>query len=185
MPGLARGARAAIAGTGLSALALVGSLFLPACGSSPGTPTPPSPSPTPGPVVGAYTLRLTPAASCGLGQLALSFPVNAASAPGPRYPGLQVLLVGDGSGVEAELLDAPPSVRGGVGTRGDGALATEAVHVWVNAVAEGTVTRAADGRGEVVSGRLLGYLALGDPFGEEGSLGTCTSADHSFSLRAR
>jgi hypothetical protein len=162
------------------------SVLAAACGSPAGGPSPsPTPSPTPGPVSGAYTLAIQPAARCGLPGGTLSFPMDAALAPGGPHPGAQVLLVGDRSGVEAELLDDVTSVRGGVGTRADGALANEGLRVWIHAIAEGPVTRAADGRGEVVSGKLVGYVALGQADDDEGSLGTCSTTDHSFSLRTR
>jgi hypothetical protein len=135
-------------------------------------------------VSGAYTLQITAASGCGFGGRTLSFPMTAADAPGANHPGVQVLLVGDESGVEAELLDSTTAVRGGVGTRGDGALATEGMQVWIHAIADGPVTRASDGRGEVTSGRFSGYLALAAPSGDEGSGGTC-SGDHAFALHAR
>jgi hypothetical protein len=158
-----------------------------ACGST-GTPsgpgTSPSPSPAAGPVSGAYTLQLRPSASCGFPVAAVSFPVDVVAADGTR-PGLQGTLVGDRSAVEIELLSGAAVVRGGIGTRGDGALAQEGVQVWIHVIAEGSVTRAADGRGEIATGPTIGYVALGDPGGNEGDLGTCTATDHVFSLRAR
>jgi hypothetical protein len=170
-----------------AATVLLGTLLLAGCGSgSGGTPTPlPSPSATPGPVSGAYTLQLVPAPSCGFPAGTLSFPMVVASAPGARYPGLQVVLAGDSSALEAELLNNPGMVRGGLGTRADGVLASEGRRVWVRAIADAAITRASDGRGEVASGILLGYLALGEADGDEGSLGSCTSTNHTFSLRAR
>ncbi len=165
---------------------LAASVLASACGSSGGGPTPiPSPSPTPGPVSGAYTLQLVPAAGCAFPGPTLTFPMDAASAPGARYPGLQVLLVGDPSALEAELLNNPGTVRGGVGTRGDGALANEGYRVWVRAILDGTISRATDGRGEVASGTALGYIALAGPNGYEGDSGSCQVPNHSFSLRAR
>ena len=39
--------------------------------------------------------------------------------------------------------------------------------------------------GQVVGGRLAGYVAFGHAAGPEGSLGSCDSVEHSFTLRVR
>ena len=72
-----------------------------------------------------------------------------------------------------------------MGTTGDGVLSNEGSRAWIHAIGTGRVTHASDGRGEVVTGTLMGYLALGGAFGEEGALGTCTSRTHGFTLRTR
>jgi hypothetical protein len=159
-----------------------------ACGSSPGGPTP-SPSPTatsgpPGPVAGAYELQLAIAADCGLGAQTFVFDADAAAAGTTPHPGLQVLIPGGASFVEGELLLGTGTVRGGFGTTADGALAS-GLRVWVRAIGSGAITRARDGRGEIPTGNLTGYIAMGGPNDEEGALGSCTSANHSFSLKVR
>jgi hypothetical protein len=161
-----------------------------ACGSGPSGPSgSPSPSPTTAPaggvVSGRYLLQITPSAGCALSRATLSFPMDAAAAGTFPHPGVQVLLVGAPSALEAELMSPEGSVRGGIGTTGAGALSNETVRLWIHAIAAGSVTRAADGRGEVVSGTLMGYVALGRPDDDEGALGTCNARDHAFALRAR
>jgi hypothetical protein len=114
----------------------------------------------------------------------LSFPMNAAAAGASPYPGVQVVLAGSET-LELELLSSAGTVTGGLGATEEGVLANEAVRMWIHAIGTGPVTRAADGRGQVASGRLAGYVAFGHANGEEGSLGSCTAVDHSFVLRVR
>jgi hypothetical protein len=87
--------------------------------------------------------------------------------------------------LELELLFDGATLRGGFGTTGDGVLANEAMRLWMHAVGSGTLMRASDGRAEIASGTLMGYLALGRPNNDEGELGTCSATDHTFSLRIR
>jgi hypothetical protein len=159
--------------------------------TSPGSPDPTvSPSASPqgsGAILGAYLFEIRPAPSCGLGG-PLTFPMTAsatgAGGAGP-YPGVQVLVVGEGETLQLELLSSTSTVAGGFGTTERGALSSEAVRAWVNAIGSGAVTRAADGRGQVAEGKLVGYIAFGHAAGPEGSLGSCTSTDHAYVLRAR
>jgi hypothetical protein len=157
-----------------------------ACGG-PGTPTPsPSTSAQPGgPVAGRYVAQITPAPGCALSRAALSFPVSAAAAGTAPHRGVQVLLVGDGSRFELELLSTDIALRGGVGTTEEGVLANEGMRVWVRGIASGLVFQAADGRGQVTSGTLAGSVALATANGREGDLGTCSATDHAFTLRAQ
>lgn len=164
--------------------------LLAGCGSGPGGPTgspPPTTTatPPPGPVAGRYLLQIVPAPGCSMSRSPLTFPMVAAAAGTSPHPGLQVLLDGNPSALEWELLSESLTVRGGLGTTGDGVLSNEATRMWVHAIGTGPVTRASDGRGEVTSGTLMGYVALGGPDDEEGALGTCTARDHAFSLRIR
>jgi hypothetical protein len=101
------------------------------------------------------------------------------------YAGVQVLVTGEVETLEIELQSLASAISGGFGTTERGALATEAVRVWMRAIGTGPVTRASDGRGQVVTGRLAGYIAFGHAGGAEGSLGACTSSDHSYTLRVR
>ena len=165
-------------------------LFAVSCGGSdaPGTPSSPSPSSAPsgapgGALAGAYLLEVRPAASCGMGG-PLTFPMTAAAAGTSPHPGVQVLLAG-AENLELELLSSSNTVTGGFGTTELGALGNETVRIWLHAIGTGAVTRAADGRGEITSGRLAGYVAFGHAGGEEGSLGSCDSTSHSFVLRVR
>src|ERR1700730_15813410 len=76
-------------------------------------------------------------------------------------------------------------LRGGLGTTGDGVLSNEATRMWIHAIGTGSVTRASDGRGEVATGTLMGYVALGGANDVEGALATCSARDHTFTLRTR
>lgn len=98
--------------------------------------------------------------------------------------GTQVVLTGDPGALEAEFLNEGQALRGGVGTTADGALADESLRLWVRVIGSGPVTRATDGRGEVRTGTMMGYLAFGSAGGDEGDLGSC-SANHTFVLGAR
>lgn len=162
-------------------------ILMAGCGAD-DAPTGPGPTPSPSPqaggtVVGPYLLEIRPAASCGMGG-PLSFPMVATAAGVAPYPGVQVLVVGSDT-LELELLSAASTLTGGFGTTEDGALANESVRLWIRAIGSGPVTRAADGRGQVVTGRLAGYVAFGHASGLEGSLGSCDSIEHSFTLRVR
>jgi hypothetical protein len=181
-------------GTLRHAAALVILVLPGACGGAdaPTDPSSPRPSvsPTPqgvGPIAGAYTLEIRPASSCGMGG-PVTFPMiaTAAGAGGASpYPGVQVLVAGEGETLEFEIQTMASGISGGLGTTERGALANEAIRVWVRGIGGGAATRAADGRGEITSGRLSGNVAFGHAGGTEGSLGSCDSVTHSYSLRAR
>ena len=167
--------------------ALLAIALMAGCGGSdaPTDPSSPRPSVSPSPqaggaVAGPYVLEIRPAASCGMGG-PLTFPMVAAAAG----TGVQILLAGDGPMLELELLSVASALNGGFGTTEVGVLSNEAVRLWMHAIGSGAVTRAADGRGQVTAGRLLGYVAFGHAAGPEGSLGSCDSIDHSFVLRVR
>ena len=163
----------------LSAAALV------ACGSPTGTPTP-TPSPTPatgGPVTGRYLVQVTPGPGCAMSRGPFSFPMRAGAGGASPHPGVQVLLEGDGSRFELELLSTEVALRGGLGTTEEGVLANEGLRVWINAIGTGSVFRSADGRGQITSGTLAGDIALATADGEQGDLGSCRATDHAFSLR--
>jgi len=170
--------------------ALVAALLSTVCGGSeaPNNPDPqPSPSPTApvsgGAIAGRYLLRLMPASTCGMGGSA-SFPMNAVAAGTTPHPGVQVVLVGSDV-LELEFRSSTDAMTGGLGTTEQGALANEAIRVWVRTMATGPVQRAADGRGEIASGRMAGKLAFGNAQGPEGSLGSCDSTAHTFTLRTQ
>jgi hypothetical protein len=172
--------------------ATVALVWLAACGSNPGTPTP-SPSPSPsgvqlgGPVTGRYVIQITPSATCTMSRPTLSFPMAAADAGASPHPGVQVLLDPNGRWFEWEALSLVSTftLRGGLGTTEVGVLADENQRLWLHTIASGQVQRASDGRGQIGSGTLSGYLALGSFNGQEGELGTCTATDHAFTLRIR
>ena len=115
----------------------------------------------------------------------LSFPMVAAAAGTSPHPGVQVVLDGNPGELELEFLSENLTLRGGLGTTGDGVLSNEATRLWMHAIGTGPVTRASDGRGEVATGTLMGYIALGRAFEDEGARGTCSARDHTFTLRTR
>ena len=171
------------------AAALATIVLIVGCGGADAPHDPSSPSPSPsspqagGTVAGPYLLEIRPAAACAMGG-PLSFPMVATAAGVTPYPGVQVILAGSDT-LELELLSAASTLTGGFGTTETGALANESIRLWIHAIGSGSVTRAADGRGQVVSGRLAGYIAFGHAGGEEGSLGSCDSVEHSYTLRVR
>lgn len=171
------------------AAALAAVVLAVACGGADGPQGPSSPSPSASPqgtgaVVGPYLLEVRPAAACAMGG-PLTFPMTASAAGVNPHPGVQVVVVGDARLLELEFLSAASTLTGGLGTTENGILANESIRMWIRAIGTGPVTRAADGRGQVVSGRLAGYVAFGHAGGTEGSLGECDSVDHSFALRTR
>jgi hypothetical protein len=138
-----------------------------------------------GPVEGRYLLEVTPAQGCAMARTPLSFPMNAAPAGTMPHPGVQVLVDGDGSRFEIEFLSAATALRGGLGTTEEGVITDEGLRAWVRAIGSAPVLRSTDGRGEVLAGTMAGDLAVAEADGEEGELGSCTSTEHSFTLRAR
>ena len=170
---------------------VVASAALIFAGCGPSGPAGPTPSPSPsgpkpgGAVSGHYVLQVQPGAGCVMPRGSLSFPMVAAQAGALPHPGVQVVVEGSPASLELELEQADFTLRGGFGTTGAGVLSSEGVRLWISSIGAGPVTQASDGRGEIVTGSLGGYLALGREPDEEGSLGTCTALDHTFSLRAR
>jgi hypothetical protein len=178
-----------ISGPRPSAAVLIVSLLAAGCGSPSGPSASPTPTPTatppPGPVAGRYLLQIVPGTSCSMSRAPLTFPMVAAAAGTSPHAGLQVVLDGVASELEWELLNESFTVRGGLGTTGDGVLSNEATRMWIHAIGTGAATRASDGRGEVATGTLMGYVALGGANDDEGALGTCSARDHTFTLRTR
>jgi len=178
-----------ISGPRPSAASLIVSLLAAGCRSPSGPSASPTPTPTatppPGPVAGRYLLQIVPGPGCSLSRSPLSFPMVAAAAGTSPHPGVQVVLDGNPRELELEFLSENLTLRGGLGTTGDGVLSNEATRLWMHAIGTGSVTRASDGRGEVATGTLMGYVALGGANDDEGALGTCSARDHTFTLRTR
>jgi len=159
------------------------------CGSNPIGPMPsPSPSPTVQPggtIAGAYTLSITPSASCAMSRTPITFLMTGADAGVTTHPGVQFLLDPNGSQLELEAIYESFLIHGGLGTYQPGVVSDQNQRVWIHAIGAGPVLRATDGRGQVETGTLAGYLALANSDGPEGQLGSCTAADHALSLRTR
>ena len=136
-------------------------------------------------MAGAYTLQITPSASCPMARTPLTFPMSAAPTTPTTHPGVQVILDPNGLRMELEAIEENFTIRGGLGTYDGGVPSDQGVWVWVRAIAAGPVQRSANGNGEVVTGTLAGYVALAALGEFEGSLGTCNATDHAFSLRTR
>jgi hypothetical protein len=111
--------------------------------------------------------------------------MEAALAGSYPYPGVQFVLEGAPASLELEFLYTNSTLRGSLGTTGDGVLSSEGLRFWIHAIGTGPVTARRDGRGEVVTGSLMGYLAVGGANDEEGALGICSALDHTFTLRVR
>jgi hypothetical protein len=177
----ARGARACevAAATARRAGLLMLSIAAVSCGSDAGGPSQPSGPKTGGTISGRYALELQPAASCR--GRAVTFTVEATQSASAPHPGSQLLLAGvaDPALLETELKYTDNTLEGGIGTTGDGYPSIEGPQVWVNAIASGKTTQTSDGRGEVVSGTLRGYVEI------EGVMDACTSPAHAFTLRAK
>ena len=159
-------------------LALAGVLGSSGCGgASPTAPTGPGGPVSGGSLTGRYLLELHAAAACVPSGASASFSMLAAPAGTSPYPGVQLLLErGEPASLELELKYVEPVLEGGIGTTGEGVASSEGPRVWVNAIGTGHVTQVSDGRGEVTSGSLRGYLEI------EG-MNACTATNHSFRLR--
>lgn len=161
-------------------------LLLAACGGS-SNPVGPEPVPTPaagppGPVTGSYTLTIQSA--CPLPGLPVQFAVEATAAGSDRQE-VRVTLPGNDARLSLQLLYvASDVVRGAIATQAPVA-ASRGLYVFFRAIGTGTLTRAADGRGEVTDGVMFGDVSVGVEPGDLDSLGTCTADDHHWSLRAR
>ena len=130
-------------------------------------------------MTGLYTLQLVPASTCAGGR-PVTFPVEVTETGTTPHPGVQLLMVSSNPALlELELKYTDDTLEGGVGTTGDGLPSAEGPQTWVNAIASGRTTKTSDGRAEVVSGVLRGYLEI------EGVMNACNSASHSFTLRAK
>ena len=158
-------------------------------GSNPIGPMPsPSPSPTPQPggtITGAYTLSITPSPFCAMPRTPITFRVTGADAGVTTHPGVQILLDPNPSFLELEAVYESFAIHGGLGTSEAIVVSEQGQRVWVRAIASGPIVRATDGRGELLTGTLAGYLALATNNGTEGELGSCSAADHALSLRTR
>ncbi len=97
-----------------------GALALGSCGGS--SPSGPSGPPAAAVVTGRYHLHVRPAPGCAFPAGVLSFPMEAASAGSYPYPGVEVVLEGAPASLEWELLYVDSTLRGSLGTTGDGVL---------------------------------------------------------------
>lgn len=158
-------------------------LFLGSCGgSNPDGPTGPQPG---GTVAGRYLLEIRPSASCSVARGPHTFPMNAAAGGTTPHPGVQVVIDGDPSTLELEFKYTDFTLRGGLGTTGNGVLTNEGLRFWIRAIGTGAVTQTSDGHGEVLAGSLMGYMATGSAGSDEASATPCVARDHTFTLKVR
>jgi hypothetical protein len=173
-----------------SVLAALSAMLLGSCGggSTPGGPTFPQPG---GTVAGRYLLEIRPGPSCSsqagttLPQGPYSFPMVAAAGGTTPHPGIQILIEGVASSFELEFKYTDFTLRGGLGTTGDGVLTNQGQRAWINAIGTGAVTQKADGIGEVTSGTMIGFVAVGSATAAFNEAAACTALDHTFTLKVR
>ena len=79
------------------------------------------------------------------------------------------------------LFTSPGQLRGSLGTQFDMPV-QNGYFVWFRMIGMGTVSRATDGRGEVVNGTMQGDLSVTPPVGVPVD---CVGASHLWSLRIR
>lgn len=155
----------ALAGFGF---ALVAGFALAGCGSDSGSPTEPSPR-GPGPFTGTYTLEIRPLAGCELPGAPYRIAVQIVSVAAARQE-VRAILPGGDTMLALELLYVTPeTLRGAIGTK-QPVRFENGMDVYLRDIGTGTVTRASDGRGQVLDGTMTGDVAAGDS--------TCTSEDH-------
>jgi hypothetical protein len=167
---------------GLLLVALAG------CGGDSGTNPGPISTPTPpftGPVTGSYDLVIVPAAACGFPAGPYQFAMVAqqlAQTGSPGTTNLRVTLANGDYNVALEMqFPTPGVVRGSIATQ-QAALLNENLAIYLRGVGTGTESAASGGRGEILDGTMVGDVRV---YVNDLVVGTCTSADHRWSLRAR
>jgi hypothetical protein len=161
-------------------------LALAGCGSDSGTDPGPIATPSPpftGPVTGAYDLLISPAAACGFPAGPYSAIVQAQQVGTTARPELRATLPGGSSLLVMEMLFTSPGVlRGAISTTQQPITIANGFTLYLRNVGTGTVSAASGGRGEVRDGTMNGDVQIGQ---NNIDLGTCTSANHRWSLRPR
>jgi hypothetical protein len=149
-------------------------------------------SPTPGgTVAGRYLLEIQPGASCAtlpnsnVPRGPYSFPMVASAGGTTPHPGVQVVIEGVASSLELEFKYTDFTLRGGLGTTGEGVLANQGQRFWINAIGTGAVTQKADGIGQVTAGTLMGYIAVAAATASQNEAIACSTTDHTFTLKVR
>ncbi len=157
--------------------------LLGACGNDDSSTTPSTPvPPVTAAINGNYTLVIQTGPGC-------------AAPGGPYQIAMQVTQITNGANTEIRatlpandpqvgiemLFTSPGQLRGALGTQFDYQLTT-GYFVWFRMIGMGTVSRASDGRGEVVNGTMSGDLSVTPPVGVPVD---CVGASHLWSLRIR
>jgi hypothetical protein len=169
----------------ISACAVLAAVWLAGCGAdtvvSPPTVADPIP-PVEAKLVGSYTLSIHPDPICGLPAGPHALAVAASSVGGSSKPELRVTLPSGDTTLTVEMLYEPVGhLRGSIGTI-EPVLFQSGFELYVRGVGEADVSLAADGRGEILDGKMFGDVEV---LSRGASFGLCTAPAHRFSLRAR
>ena len=164
---------------------LVGSLLialLAACGSDSSVEPSPPMTPVTAAITGNYTFVFQPGPACATPGAPYSIAVQAAQITSGSRTELRVTLPASDPTLELEMLfTSPGMLRGGMGTQTDVEF-TGGTFLFFRGIGTGTVSRAADGRGEVVNGTMSGDISVSPPVGVPVD---CSAMNHVWSLRAR
>jgi hypothetical protein len=161
----------------LAAIGVVIGLW--ACG---GDDTGTTPTPAPSPFSGNYTLGFQPGPSCRLPAATYTVDVTATQLQNGSHTELHVTLPGNDAtlSIEGLFLDSA-TVRGSMSTQTDVPV-SGGNYLYLRTIATGTVTRAADGRSEVVGGTAQGDMTVTTAAFVPTD---CFALDHIWSLRTR
>jgi len=175
--GMIRGAAAAI----VSALFAIGCVE-----QGPAAPTPPTP---PSPLTGAYTLTLEPSAVCHLPVPRFAWDVEATSsgtASETQTMLVRATLPGGDASVDLNLAAALDSVTTGTLTARSAMFGEETLRLGLGGGVRATISAGPAGRSQVVDGTYNGEIALAPPEDPDpGSAGSCTAANHRWTLVPR
>ncbi|HEY7513910.1 MAG TPA: hypothetical protein VIC87_05505 [Vicinamibacteria bacterium] len=163
-------------------LAAVLVALLAACGTddepTDATPVPPVTAA----INGNYTLILQTGPGCPAPGGPYQIQMQATQITSGTRTELQANLPGGDPQVAVTMLfTSPGQLRGSLGTQFDRAV-KNGYFVWFRMIGTGTVSRATDGRGEVVNGTMQGDLSVTPPTGVPVD---CVGASHLWSLRIR
>jgi hypothetical protein len=149
-----------------------------ACGDDTST----TPTPAPSPFSGNYTLGFQPGASCGLPATTYTVDVVASQLMNGPHTELHMTLPGNDPtlSLEALFLDSF-TVRGSLSTQTDVPV-SGGNYLYLRTIATGTVTRATDGRSEIVTGTAQGDMTITTAAFVPTD---CFALDHKWSLRIR
>ncbi len=142
-------------------------------------------------MAGRYLLEIQPGTSCvtlpgsNVPRGPYSFPMVASAGGTTPHPGVQVVIEGVASSLELEFKYTDFTLRGGLGTTGEGVLTNQGQRFWMNAIGTGAVTQKSDGIGEVTAGTLIGYIAVAPATAVQNDAVACSTTDHTFTLKVR
>ena len=166
-------------------LALAALLSLGGCTS--GTPGGPSALP----MSGAYTFVVTASTVCHLSVPVFQWNLEATTTGGTKTAKVRATLPGGDATVDVNLTQSLVSKTTTTQVTGSAAVHTapfgaEPLRVTISSSVLGTSTSSADGRGEVLDGILDGTISLSNAGDKaKDSKGSCTAADHRWTLRAQ